>query len=296
MVRVEKVDSRIDAITIDEKRTVWLIKGERNVLIDAGYPSDIDDLCLGLESVSMKPQDIHYLVLTHIHIDHAGGAGSIALKNPALKIFVHEKGASAIVNPEKLIFSVRRVYGKQYEEMGEILPLSCSDMVVPVKTGDRIDLGDSVLEVYYTPGHAKHHVVYFDRISESIFSGDALGSKYKNLPNFVLSPPSDYDRESAKKSIDLIESLKPKRINFAHCGSYYIGNKKNIYNELKKKHDVWTQCVIGIIKEIGNLNEDEIFKRFLEKVPGLKKYPDQYLSFHMSVRGILLYLKRKGIM
>jgi glyoxylase-like metal-dependent hydrolase (beta-lactamase superfamily II) len=295
VVRVEKIDSRTYAVIIDDKRTVWLIKGRRNVLVDIGYPSDIGDVYLGLEKVSMKPRDIHYLLLTHIHSDHAGGVGDISRENPSLKVFVHEKGAANIVNPEKLVLSIKRIYGEEYDKMGKILPVLRRDMVVPVKAGDTVDLGDSVLDVYYTPGHAKHHVVYFDRVSRSVFSGDALGSKYKELPSFVLCPPPEYDRESAKESINMIESLNPRRINFTHCGPYSVEKSKYFFSNLKRKHDRWTECLVEIVKENGALGEDEIFEQFLEKVPDLKEYHDQYVSFRLSVGGILLYLKKKGV-
>jgi glyoxylase-like metal-dependent hydrolase (beta-lactamase superfamily II) len=242
--------------------------------------------------MSLGFEDINYIALTHIHIDHAGSAGGLLQKNKDIKIIVHEKGKNNLINPERLMVDVKDVYGSKFGAIGEMLPLPFEHTVIPAETGDAIDLGGSLLEVYYTPGHAKHHVVYFDRESESVFSGDALGSKYEGLPNFVLAPPSDYDKESAKESIDLIEALDPKRINFSHCGSYCIENK-NFYNELRAKHDIWTECLINIIRENGHLDNRGIFEKFLEKMPELKKYPGQHFSFYLSVNGILLYLKRK---
>ena len=293
MVKIEDVDSRIQALILNDIRTCWLIRDEKTILIESGFPVETPTIVSGLEKLSLTPKDIDFLALTHVHIDHAGGAGNLAQANPHLKIFVHAMGAKHLINPAKLIDSVKRAYGKNFSAVGAMEAIS-SEMIRPVTTGDTIDLGNTQLEVYYTPGHAKHHVVYFDRTSESIFSGDALGSKYKNLPNFVLSPPADYNKELAKKSIDLIKDLKPKRINFTHCGAYDLDGDDDFYENLKAKHDRWNRCILEIVKEDRQLNSDEVFKKFLEKIPELKNYPGQFFSFNLSVNGILLYLKKSG--
>jgi hypothetical protein len=93
----------------------------------------------------------------------------------------------------------------------------------------------------------------------------------------------------------MIESLNPRRINFTHCGPYSVEKSKYFFSNLKRKHDRWTECLVEIVKENGALGEDEIFEQFLEKVPDLKEYHDQYVSFRLSVGGILLYLKKKGV-
>jgi glyoxylase-like metal-dependent hydrolase (beta-lactamase superfamily II) len=292
MVSVEKVDSRIQGIIINDIRTCWIIRDKKTILIESGIPAETGKLISGLKQVSLTPKDIDFLALTHVHIDHAGGAGNLANENPDLKIFVHEKGVKHLIDPSKLNASVRKAYGDKYSVVGEIRAVSSEDMIVPISSGDELDLGETRLRVYYTPGHAKHHVVYYDAKSESVFSGDALGSKYKNLPNFVLSPPSDYDKELAKESIDLIKSLRPKRINFTHCGSYKLNGSEDFYEKLKEKHDLWNRSIAEIIEENPNLDESEIFQKFLGKIPELKSFPSQFFSFNLSVKGILIYLKK----
>jgi len=259
-----------------------LIRDEKTILIESGFPVETPILVSGLEKLSLTPKDIDFLALTHVHIDHAGGAGNLAQANPHLKIFVHAMGSKHLINPAKLTDSVKRAYGKKFSVVGAMAAIS-SEMIRPVNTGDTIDLGNTQLEVYYTPG-----------TSESVFSGDALGSKYKNLPNFVLSPPADYNKELAKKSIDLIKDLKPKRINFTHCGAYDLDRDDDFYENLKAKHDRWNHCILEIVKENQQLSSDVVFKKFLEKIPELKNYPSQFFSFNLSVNGILLYLKKSG--
>jgi glyoxylase-like metal-dependent hydrolase (beta-lactamase superfamily II) len=294
MVRVEKIDSRITALILEDIRTCWLIRDKKNILIDSGVPSDARKIFSGLEKLSLRPKDVDFLALTHIHVDHAGSAGHLAKENTDLKIFVHEKGARHLINPVKLTASIKKAYGDKFTTVGELLKISSPDRVITVTTGDKIDLGNTQLEVYYTPGHAKHHVVYLDRTSDSIFSGDALGSLYPGAPNFVLSPPPDYDKELAKQSIDLIHNLCPKRIHFTHCGPYDLDGHPEFYDNLKVKHDLWTKRVMEIVQKYPNLNEAEKFEKFVEIVPELKNYPEQFWSFNLSLKGIMAYLERTG--
>lgn len=294
MVRVKKVDSRITALILEDIRTCWLIRDKKNILIDSGVPSDARNIFSGLEKLSLRPKDVDFLALTHIHVDHAGGAGHLAKENTDLKIFVHEKGARHLINPVKLTKSIKKAYGEKYTTVGELLKISSPDRVITVTTGDKIDLGNTHLEVYYTPGHSKHHVVYLDRMSDSIFSGDALGSLYPGAPNFVLSPPPDYDKELAKQSIDLIHDLYPKRIHFTHCGPYDLDGHPDFYDNLKVKHDLWTKRVMEIVQKHPNLNDAEKFEKFVEIVPELKNYPEQFWSFNLSLKGIMAYLERTG--
>ncbi len=294
MVRVEKIDSRISAIILSGLRTCWLIRDKKTILIDAGFPADATHLFSGLAKLSLTPRDIDFLALTHIHIDHAGSAGHLAKENPGLKIFVHEKGADHLIDPSRLMDSVKRAYGEKFFAVGSMMKISFPQRVIPVTTGDHIDLGDSGLKVYYTPGHAKHHVVYFDKMSDSVFSGDALGSRYPGLPSFVLTPPPDYDKELAQQSIDLIHGLHPKKINFTHCGQYDLDRQADFYKKLKVKHDSWMNHVLEILKEGQNMSDSEIFDKFVEKVPDLKDYPAQFFSFNLSLKGILKYLKQLG--
>jgi len=294
MVRVEKIDSRISAIILSDLRTSWLVSDKKKILIDAGFPADAPHLFSGLEKLFLTPKDIDFLALTHIHIDHAGSAGHLAKENPDLKIFVHGKGAEHLIHPTRLMDSVKRAYGEKFFAVGSMLKISFPQRVIPVTTGDHIDLGDSKLKVYDTPGHARHHVVYFDKTSESVFSGDALGSRYPGLPSFVLTPPPGYDKELTRQSIDLIHGLHPKKINFTHCGQYDLDGQSDFYEKLKAKHDSWVNHVLEILKERQNMSHSEIFDKFVAKVPDLKHYPTQFFSFNLSLKGILKYLERLG--
>lgn len=293
MLRVETVDSRTRVMVFDGMRTAWVIRDRKNLMIDSGYPIDRDDLFKGLAEMSLSPQDIDFVALTHIHLDHAGGAGYLARENPYLTVLVHAKGARHLIDPAKLMQSVNNAYSQRLPAIGELVPIP-QVQVKTIGSGDIIDLGRTRLEVYYTPGHAKHHVIFFDPQSESVFCGDALGSKYRDYPNFVLSPPADYNKELSKTSIDLVRALKPKIINFTHCGPYVPSAHDDFFVSLKRKHDLWNQCILDIIGQDRSLDPEAVLNKFLDKLPELKNFPDQFFSFRLSVKGMLHYHKRSG--
>jgi glyoxylase-like metal-dependent hydrolase (beta-lactamase superfamily II) len=291
MVRIKTVDARTRQLILDDVRSCWVIQDPKTVLIDSGFPADRHQLMSGLEQMSLRPKDIDYIALTHLHFDHAGGAGYLARENPRLQVLIHARGVRHLINPARLTESVKQAYGEKFHLVGSPWPVP-EKQVRMIGTGDVIDLGRSRVEVYDTPGHAKHHVIFFDPVAESVFSGDAMGSQYPGLPNFVLSPPADYHKEVAKGSVDLIRALNPKQINFTHCGPYRLEGKDDFFEALKAQHDLWNLKVSEIISENNGLSHEAVFEKFLDRLPELKKYSEQFFSFSLSVKGILLYLKR----
>jgi len=289
MVKVEQIDGRIAALSIDGFVTCWLIRDHRLVLVEAGPPACHADLVAGLRQLSLSPEQLDFLVITHIHIDHVGAAGYLARANARLKIFVHRSGVKHLLDPTVLLAQVRGAYAGTYNG-AEMLPITVPERIVAVGTGERIELGESFLDVCETPGHARHHVVYFDPASDGVFAGDALGSFYPGHPSFVLAPPPDYDRELAKRSIATIRARRSRRIYFTHGGLRELGEP--FYEELAAKHDLWTARVREILQNYPEAADHEILAQFLMRIPELAAYPDQLFSFRLSVRGILGYIRK----
>ena len=155
-------------------------------------------------------RDVTALLLTHIHLDHAGATGSLVRENPALRVYVHERGAPHLVDPSKLLASASLLYGDAMERLwGEVSPVPASALTV-LKGGERIEEGGRQLEVAYTPGHASHHVSYFNADTGIAFVGDTGGIKIVEN-GYVLppTPPPDINLEAWDESLRTIEAWRP---------------------------------------------------------------------------------------
>lgn len=195
----------------------FVVRGERVALIETGPKSCVDHLLTGLTGAGIDRVD--FVVVTHIHLDHAGAAGTLAARWPDAQVVVHPVGAPHLVDPSKLWSSASRIYGDAMETLwGGIDPVP-ADRIVEVADGDSIDLGGATLRVIETPGHARHHHAYLDESSGTLFSGDALGVR---LPEVGVirpaTPPPEFDLEAAIASIGKIRDAAPKRLCFTHFG------------------------------------------------------------------------------
>jgi glyoxylase-like metal-dependent hydrolase (beta-lactamase superfamily II) len=188
-------------------------------LIDPGPSSTLPVLRAALERAGLSMRDVTALVLTHIHLDHAGASGTLVRENPALRVYVHEKGAPHMVNPEKLIASATRLYGDDMDRLwGEFLPVP-AEAIVTLKGGERIEAGGRALDVAYTPGHASHHVSYFTRDTGIAFVGDTAGIRLR--PDAIVlppTPPPDVDIEQWRESLVKISAWQPETLFLTHFG------------------------------------------------------------------------------
>jgi glyoxylase-like metal-dependent hydrolase (beta-lactamase superfamily II) len=167
----------------------------------------------------INPSDITALLLTHIHLDHAGAAGTLVRENPRLRVYVHEKGAPHMADPAKLVASAARLYGDAMDRLwGEFAPVPRDAMTI-LSGGERIEAGGRMLDVAYTPGHASHHVSYFSADSGIAFAGDVAGIK-TTATAFVLppTPPPDIDLELWRNSIVILERWRPDTLFLTHFG------------------------------------------------------------------------------
>ena len=159
-------------------------------------------------------------MVTHIHLDHAGGVGDIASMFPSAEVVVHEKGARHLADPSRLMASARMVYGDALDLLfGELAPVPAARLRTLGDVGT-VDLGDGRrLESYYSPGHAKHHVGLLDSGSGDLYVGDAAGVYIPETGDLrPATPPPDFDLEVALASIGKFASLRPSRLLFSHYG------------------------------------------------------------------------------
>jgi len=189
------------------------------VIVDPGPSSTLGKLEAGLAGLGYGLADVSALLITHIHLDHAGASGTLARANPRLQVYVHEAGAPHVVDPSKLLSSATRLYGERMAVLwGEVVPVSARQVRVLVG-GERLALGGRDIEVAYTPGHAWHHVSYFEAASRVAFVGDTAGIFGPRLPVVLpVTPPPDFDLEAWLASIHLIRQWDPERIVLTHYG------------------------------------------------------------------------------
>ncbi|WP_018133589.1 MBL fold metallo-hydrolase [Effusibacillus pohliae] len=204
----------------------YVIQGEKTAIVETGSSLSKPYILAGLEQLDIRPEQVDYIIVTHIHLDHSGGAGSILPHFPRATVVVHPRGARHLVDPSRLIAGARAVYGELLETaFGEILPVP-EDRILIREEGDTIDLGGGrVLTFYDTPGHARHHFSIYDPVSEGIFTGDTIGIRYVKQftglefePIYPSTSPSEFDREAVFASIEKLEKLGAKRIYHGHFG------------------------------------------------------------------------------
>lgn len=198
----------IDCMHLGRDRVIGAYELE-GVIVDPGPSSCLEALLQGLES---EPRA---LLLTHVHLDHAGASGSLVRRFPKLRIYVHEVGAPHLVDPAKLLESARRLYGDDLERLwGEVLAVPASN-VVALGGGERID----GFRVAYTPGHASHHVAYLHESTGDAYVGDVAGVRIPPLPFTVApTPPPDIDLEAWERSLRAVAGWSPQRLCLTHFG------------------------------------------------------------------------------
>jgi glyoxylase-like metal-dependent hydrolase (beta-lactamase superfamily II) len=188
-------------------------------LVDPGPSSTLPTLRATLGEAGLAMSDVTALLLTHIHLDHAGATGTLVRENPRLRVYVHEKGAPHMINPDKLLASATRLYGDAMDRLwGEVAPVP-ADAIVRLRGEERVTAGGRDLDVAYTPGHASHHVSYFIRDAGVALVGDTAGIRV--VPDgYVLppTPPPDIDLEAWRESLTRIARWAPDTVFLTHFG------------------------------------------------------------------------------
>jgi glyoxylase-like metal-dependent hydrolase (beta-lactamase superfamily II) len=274
----------------------YLIKeGDAVVLIESGPGSTLPALEAGLAQEGLTPRDITHVLLTHIHLDHAGAAGW--LSRQGAEIYVHPNGAPHLLDPEKLIASATRIYGDRMETLwGEFLPVEQNQLKVP-KDAEEISIGNLKFTPINTPGHAEHHYSYL--FEDICFTGDAGGVRIPGFPYLrAPMPPPELHFGRWRESIARLRSLKFARIAPTHFGIYEDADWQ--LSELQKKLDAaeaWLSKVMPAEPVIEQLREQ--FAAWMEEqalAEGLT--PDVIKAYTlanppgMSADGLMRYWKK----
>jgi glyoxylase-like metal-dependent hydrolase (beta-lactamase superfamily II) len=195
----------------------------RAAFVDVGTTHSVPYLLAALDGLGIAREAVDWLLLTHVHLDHAGGAGALMQALPNAKAVLHPRGAPHLIEPAKLIVGTRAVYGDALFERlyGDIVPIS-ADRVVVTKDGDRIELAGRPFELFHTPGHALHHQCIVDLDHAAIFTGDTFGLSYREFDTsqgaFIVptTTPTQFDPEQLVASIDRIVSYRSESAYLMH--------------------------------------------------------------------------------
>ncbi len=211
-------------------------------VVDPGPTTSLATLRSALAERGASVTDLCWILLTHIHLDHAGGTGVLVSENPDLRVFVHERGARHLEDPTRLLESATRIYGDKMEYLwGEFVPVPAANMTA-LEGGERLDLGGRALRVAAAPGHAWHHVAYLDERSGTAFVGDVAGERYPGT-TFVIpvTPPPDIHLESWRESWEHLRQWNPTALFLTHFGAY--PDVAAHLDQLERRTEAWAERV-----------------------------------------------------
>ncbi|MDO5114637.1 MAG: MBL fold metallo-hydrolase [Synergistaceae bacterium] len=199
--------------------------GGRAAVVESAHNASLPRLLSALDELGIARGEIDYLCLTHVHLDHAGGAGSYMREFPNARLLLHPRGARHMIDPAKLVEGVRAVYGAAETERmyGEIIPVPEARVTAP-RDGEEFSVGEFTLACYDAPGHARHHMIFFEKKTKSLFAGDAFGISFPWMEGaagrwaFPSTSPVQFDPEAMIATTERILSLRPDSVYITHFG------------------------------------------------------------------------------
>lgn len=274
--------------------------GER-ALIEIGPTSTLDTLVQALRDMEVEPESISKVLVTHIHLDHAGAAGTFIRRFPQAHLYVHEIGAPHMLDPTKLLASAQRIYGDMMGPLwGDFEPVP-EGKLTTIGEGDSIEVGNRQLAVLYTPGHASHHVVFYDRDRGGVFTGDVAAVRLQGY-DYVRppTPPPDIDLELWSESIDRVLDLHPRDIYLTHFGQFT--DVASHMNEVRRRLYDWAGVIERAVEsgqdrpEITDnlrLHADRELLELTSDARVLERY-ELATPYGMTVDGYLRYFKKRA--
>ena len=226
--------------------------------IDCGTSHSVARLRTALAQRDLTANDVQYVVPTHVHLDHAGGASALMQIFPKATLVVHPRGARHLINPEKLVESTKQVYGEQKfaSLYGEIVPIDAERVITP-DDESTIDLNGRSLKILDTPGHARHHICIYDELSNGWFTGDTFGLSYPDIDSHsahYLMPtttPVQFEPLAWENSIQRMLAFKPSKMYLTHFGM--VENVEFLASKLLKDIHVYTELAQSCIEDENRL-------------------------------------------
>jgi glyoxylase-like metal-dependent hydrolase (beta-lactamase superfamily II) len=270
-------------------------------LVDPGPSTCLPTLRRRLEGKGIGVRDVRQILLTHIHLDHAGATGTLVRDNPAIDVFVHESGAPHLADPARLIASASRLYGQDMDRLwGEFLPVP-ADRLRALQGGERITAAGRSIEVAYTPGHASHHVSYYESSSGIAFVGDTAGiCRGTGVYVMPAAPPPDIDLEIWRVSEERILAWSPDTLFLTHFGPFH--GARPHFQQLMDRLADWSRVTRKLLTD-PTLSDEQRQARFVEEItqelrrvvgPSEADLYSRAGSLSYSWQGLARYWRKKG--
>ena len=276
---------------VPEYGSVYVVDTERPALVDTGIGANYETILEAMDTVGVAPEDLEVIAITHVHLDHAGGAGYLVEECPNATVYVHEIGAPHLADPTRLWEGTKQAVGDQVQYYAEPRPVP-EERIVELTDGDSIDLGDHRLEAHHAPGHAPHQVVFHDPAIDGVFTADAAGLFTPSVDAVnVTSPPVNFDLEGALSDIETIRDLDPETLLYGHFGAEPTGDR---LDEYAGKLDAWVSAVREKRAELED--DDAVVSHFVETVDTPEVWGEHKAreEVALNVRGVLVMLDRDG--
>ncbi|UCB43087.1 MAG: MBL fold metallo-hydrolase [Dehalococcoidales bacterium] len=271
--------------------SAYLIRETEGVLIEPGPASMVPSIQEGMEQLGI--QSLSYIIPTHIHLDHGGGAGRLAELFPHARVVLHPRGARHVASPSRLIEGTKMAYGDDFElTYGPILPVPEPQIKVPAD-GETISINGRELIIVYAPGHALHHIAVYDSKTGGLFCGEALGlpisgDEYAALPSVS---EQDFYLDLYLATIQKLERLKPRMLFYSHTGG--VREPAELISSLKKSTLVLDDAILAGLK--NGESTESIERRVKESLSSQLGVETENMSMETTILGYTTYYRKKGL-
>jgi len=275
---------------VPEFGAIYLIDDEQKAIVETGTSNDVAAILAAVKEFGLTPRDIDHVIVSHVHLDHAGGAGFLLREMPNATVYVHERGHKHLVDPSKLVASASAALGTIATEFGTMTPIP-PDRLRAVRDGDPLDLGGRVLRFLDSPGHAPHELTILDEKNRCVYTGDAAGLYFPGDEILIpITPAPSFDLDQNLAVFRRLIALRPRALLFSHYGPHE--RPEEALRRQLVQYPAWNDLVHRSLEGLG---EDGVVEElFRLSCAGAKRYPHEFLRRRIrnSVHGLATYHER----